>query len=219
MSNVTVIGNYSKKPFTISDNYIDQYASGVANGYNVSFVRDYVNETGNTISEMYITTPYMYNDCRLNGYLQTSADAHSPKESTVCELWAGSPNSPCSKNIEDIAGISDGSQLNILLSDKNGNSINYYDALDTISHFGSAAAHYPHIKTYSEYMDVESINNQKLGLDIPVDELSYLQYLNSCENDITERNKYIGKTDVNSFRMDTPAFGNMMDEVSLDYGD
>lgn len=161
-------------------------------GYNVSTATLFVGkspspkEKAPEYLELTMETPYTYNGASLSGYANVRMDADLSKRTAAAELWCGG------RNVEDVAGISDGRRdLNdVIVHDSvNDKYLPLSEANDNIRSFALDASRFEHVMSYDEYTVVHANTHKETKEKLAeigeewcaADEQSYGKYLERCK--------------------------------------
>lgn len=151
------------------------YNDGVNQGFTVTDVQQ-SSSMGVPIVTTEMKTPYTYNGEPLMGFAVTElsqTEDDKLRKSQGMELWTVNGLGQRDRNLEDVVGGGDFS-----VQDKDGNTVSYADARDSIGTFSAAASEYPHVFMYDEYVAVRTPINERLRVG-PPNEVDYEKYLDS----------------------------------------
>lgn len=200
----------------MKSNYAKRYEAALSEGYGVSSARTYIDRKQER-TELVMDTPFTYKGEALTGYAVVHMDTVDvdARDVNTRELWHNG------RNLEDVAGINDGTAETVLVQDKDGNTIDYKQALDQMGSFARDASGHEHVMTYDEYVQVYNNTHDKPHLKdfgpFIADEQKYEKYLDSAQNLMRDGMKYIGEIttpeDVDRMRMTTPSFAEEMQKL------
>lgn len=156
----------------------EAYEEGISNGFSVTHVREYRNESGDHFAEMEVRTPYVQKgvDSPILGYGTVSLSGERRVGDLELYLPSNGPDpvGPTrGRNLEDVLSETGGS---LDLSRVDGGFVSGLDATREMSTFMSAATTYPHVSLYPEFEDLRKPVNKRLGLPDPTPE-DYRTYL------------------------------------------
>lgn len=216
-------GKYSDSVSYIKDSS-EFYRDQTDKGFHVASVRSSISGIRHEMDHMEIETPYSYQGRSV--FAKTSVDCESAGDTIhreySCELYVIGENAlDKPRNIEDASGMSAGKCIadQVVLQDREGNSVPYLEALDAVGLYSAAASGHPHVMSYDECKPIYDKSHEKINaifanMGEPIQELSedvYLAYLDKCEAEMkTASGLYIGEItspeDVKSMRLTVPSF-------------
>lgn len=210
-------GRYSDKVFeNVPAHFETLYKQGVEKGYDVPYSRMYLSDKPDGSKaeniEMRIKTPYFVEGNPVWGYIVVDPKYNDEGLRTynTGEFWTGEPNVSGSRNYEDVYPNG-----NCPLKDKDGNDVDYGEALDEMGIFATAASEYPDVCTYETYMELKTYHNARMGLPAPTEE-NYEKYLNACESMMKDGAIYIGEVrrpeDMSDRYLSVPSTSAYLDE-------
>lgn len=186
-------GRYSDNSYSVSD-HSEFYKDCENEGFHVMSVESSLDDKRHIIDHMEVETPYSYQGRSV--FAKTSVDVENTRnimdrDYFGCELYVLGKNAlDAPRNFEDVSGMSAGKcDSNISLQTRDGKEIPYFEALDKVGLYSTAASSHPHVMSYDECKPIydkthEQINSLFAAMGEPVQELTedtYAKYLDKCE--------------------------------------
>lgn len=200
--------------------YQDVYKNGVNMGYQVTSVRDYVdNNSGRLNSEIHMQTPYFNKDKEpITGYAVvpiTHGRGDALRDANTVEFWTKGNNMDYMPESE------------ITMYDAKGNVVDMKNEREVMRQFAAAASEYPHVATWDEYRPLQERNLARLHMDTNVTQADYAEYLNKKLHEMRQGIEFIGKNSTklnvvrlyDSVREDHDISDEVLDDMAKSFGD
>lgn len=200
--------------------YQDVYKNGVNMGYQVTSVRDYVdNNSGRLNSEIHMQTPYFNKDKEpITGYAVvpiTHGRGDALRDANTVEFWTKGNNMDYMSESE------------ITMYDAKGNVVDMKNEREVMRQFAVAASEYPHVATWDEYKPLQERNLARLHMNADVTQADYAEYLNKKLHEMRQGIEFIGKNSTkldvaslyDSVREDYDISDDVLDDMAKSFGD
>lgn len=178
------------------------------------------NASSHFIDEVWLSTPYTYENKPLLGYCNVQ---HKGINDSVMvhtfELWTQENGVP-QENLEDVYENEHGTRDWVVDDLKNeASSVTSKQAEQSVADCAVSTVYFPHVMTYDEYMAFQTSNMERLKMPSPT-EASYEKYLDKCRNELKSGTiPYVGEIldadDVDRMSMTIPSVQRDLAELDV----